>query len=57
MAHQKPLSEQKKALAEQLWLIYLNNTVYQQGLITAEQRNRIRHMIECRSCPPNRGKR
>lgn len=45
------LEQQKKALAEQLWLIYFNESLYRQGLITETQRNRMKNKIECRSCP------
>lgn len=39
--------QQKKCLAEQLWLYYFNSTLYEKRLITEAQRNRINNMISC----------
>lgn len=45
----KPLSPQKKqAVSEQLWLSYFNETLYAKGVITEEQRNKMRSRIKCR---------
>ncbi len=41
--------QQKKSLAEQLWLHYFNTTLCEKGLITEAQRNRISNMIGTRN--------
>ena len=38
----------KKHVAEQIWLAYFNRTLYEQGLITEAQRNRMALRIESR---------
>lgn len=44
------MNEQKKqAVIEQLWLTYYNDTLFAKGLITEDQRNRMRLMIKCRT--------
>lgn len=44
------MTEQKKqAVIEQLWLTYYNDTLYAKGLLTEEQRNRMRVMIKSRT--------
>lgn len=44
------MNERKKqAVVEQLWLTYYNDTLFAKGLITAEQRNRMRLMIRQRT--------
>lgn len=46
----KPMSEQKKqSVMEQLWLTYYNDTLYDKGVITEQQRNRMRVMIRARA--------
>ena len=45
----------KTAAAEQLWLLYYNNTLYEQGLITERDRNRMIHLIKNRK--PTNSKR
>lgn len=37
--------EQKREVAEQLWLLYFNRTLYDQNLITEAERNRLHNMI------------
>ena len=39
----------KQAVIEQLWLTYYNDTLYAKGLITEEQRNRMRAQIKNRA--------
>lgn len=39
----------KQAVIEQLWLTYYNDTLFAKGLITEEQRNRMRLMIRSRT--------
>lgn len=42
-------NEQKKqAAAEKIWLNYFNQYLYEQGLITELERNRMKFWIECR---------
>ena len=42
----KPSPEQaKKELAEQLWLSYYNQVLFEAGLITETERNRMKHKI------------
>lgn len=48
--------EQQKnnAILEQLWLTYFNDTLYAKGLITEEQRNKMRIKIKNRTVSTNR---
>lgn len=44
------ITEQKKqAVIEQLWLTYYNDTLFSRGLITEEQRNKMRIRIKNRT--------
>ena len=44
------MTEQKKqAVIERLWLTYYNDTLFAKGLITEEQRNKMRIRIKNRS--------
>ena len=44
------MNEQKKqAVMEQLWLTYYNDTLFAKGMITEEQRNKMRVMIKSRT--------
>ena len=44
------MNEQKKqAVIEQLWLTYYNDTLFAKGMITEEQRNKMRMMIKSRT--------
>ena len=43
------MNEQKQAVIEQLWLTYYNDTLFAKGLITEEQRNKMRLMIKSRT--------
>ena len=44
------MTEQKKqAVIEQLWLTYYNDTLFEKGMITEEQRNKMRLMIKGRT--------
>ena len=40
--------EQKKLMAEKLWLNYFNQTLYENGLLTEGQRNRLKLIIDSR---------
>lgn len=49
------MTEQKKqAVIEQLWLTYYNDTLFAKGLITEEQRNKMRLMIKSRTAAKTR---
>ena len=49
------MNEQKKqAVMEQLWLTYYNDTLFAKGLITEEQRNKMRLMIKSRTAAKTR---
>ena len=44
------MTEQKKQdVIEQLWWTYFNDTLFVRGLITEDQRNKMRLMIKSRS--------
>ena len=46
----KVISEQKKeTVLQRLWLTYYNDTLYEKGLITEAQRNKMRVMIKSRA--------
>ena len=40
--------QQKKHMAEKLWLSYFNQTLYRKGVITEAERNRVANMIASR---------
>ena len=49
------ITEQKKeSVLEKLWLTYYNDTLYEQGLITEAQRNKMRVMIKSRAASMER---
>ena len=49
------MTEQKKqAVIQQLWLTYYNDTLFAQGEITEEQRNKMRLMIKSRTAEKTR---
>ncbi len=41
--------QKKQVVIEQLWLTYYNDTLFAKGLITEEQRNKMRVMIKSRT--------
>lgn len=44
------MNEQKKqSVIEQLWLTYYNDTLFAKGMITEDQRNKMRLMIKSRT--------
>ena len=43
----------KQRIIEQLWLTYYNDTLFSKGIITEEQRNRMRLMIRNRAAAKN----
>ena len=49
------MNEQKKqAVIEQLWLTYYNDTLFAKGVITEDQRNKLRVMIKSRTAAKTR---
>lgn len=40
--------EQRISLHERLWLAYFNQYLYENGMISESQRNKIKNMIDCR---------
>ena len=50
MADKKKLSaeQQKKLMAEEMWLHYFNQSLFIRGVITEAERNRIANMIASR---------
>jgi hypothetical protein len=44
------MTEQKKeSVLQKLWLTYYNDTLYERGLITEDERNKMRVMIKTRA--------
>lgn len=43
--HTPSLEQKKKHAAEQIWLHYYNRTLFEQGLITETERNRMANLI------------
>lgn len=39
---------EKQSIIEKLWLIYFNDTLYEKGLITETERNRMANKIHAR---------
>ena len=39
------IEQQKKSMAEQMWLYYYNQTLYEKGLITEQERNKMKVRI------------
>lgn len=55
--HVNTLEQQKKQIAEQVWLGYFNQTLFEKGLITESERNRMSNRIASRSRLPKCGER
>ena len=45
---EKMTEQEKQIIIERLWLIYYNNTLFDKGLITENQRNRMYLLIHSR---------
>ena len=46
---ERKMSEyEKQSVIEKLWLIYFNDTLYEKGLITETERNRMANKIHAR---------
>jgi len=41
-------SERKRAMGERLWLLYYNEALFQAGMITEDERNRMVNRIDAR---------
>mgnify|MGYP007070051415 CR=1 FL=1 len=52
--HHSSPEQQKKEAAEKVWLLYYNRVLYEKGLITERERNRMIRMIEQRYRPTGR---
>lgn len=48
------MQQQAKTVAEELWLHYLNQALFQKGLITEKECNRIASMIASRRMSKNK---
>ena len=42
-------NDQKKTIAEQIWLHYYNKLLFEKGIITEEERNRMTNRINARN--------
>ena len=53
MMHKNEVSNltKRKVVVEQMWLHYYNNTLFQKGVITETERNRMKNLINCRKHP------
>ncbi len=47
-AGRKMSEYEKQSVIEKLWLIYFNDTLYEKGLITETERNRMANKIHAR---------
>lgn len=48
--HHGEISEQRlRSMMEQLWLSYYNDTLYEKGVITEDERNKMRIKIKSRT--------
>jgi len=47
----------RENLAKELWLLYFNNTLYVQGIITEKQRNQMKNKITALYHTPRGGSR
>ncbi len=57
MAEKKmTIAEEKKLIGEELWLRYYNRVLFEKGLITEQERNRMITKINERSAKIRRGR-
>lgn len=47
-------SQVKRDLAEQMWLHFFNEHLYEQGIISENERNRMQHLIYSRKPSPSK---
>ena len=53
--NKKEMTEQKKeSVIQRLWLTYYNDTLFDKGVITEEERNRMRVAIKARAASMER---
>ena len=45
------LPRRKQDLSAKIWLLYFNSILYEKSIITEQERNRMRHLIERRRPP------
>lgn len=48
--------QQRTSLAEKLWLAYFNQYLYEEGMITESQRNKIKLKIDSRKASSSKAK-
>lgn len=47
--HGEMTEQKKRSIMEQLWLDYYNDTLYEKGVITEDERNKMRIKIKSRA--------
>ena len=47
--HGEMTEQKKRSIMEQLWLDYYNDTLYEKGVITEDERNKMRIKIKSRT--------
>ncbi len=48
MKKQQSMEQQKKSVRDQIWLLYYNQYLYDHGVITERERNRMKNKINTR---------
>ena len=49
MSDRERVEERRRAAAEQIWLHYYNQVLYERGIIEEAERNRMSHRIDARA--------
>lgn len=49
VCHGEMSQQRRRSIMEQLWLTYFNDTLYEKGVITEDERNKMRMMIKSRA--------
>ncbi|MFR5781832.1 MAG: hypothetical protein ACLUEK_08360 [Oscillospiraceae bacterium] len=47
--HSEISQQRRRSIMEQLWLTYYNDTLYEKGVITEDERNKMRIKIKSRT--------
>lgn len=47
--HSEISQQRQRSMMEQLWLTYYNDTLYEKGIITEDERNKMRIKIKSRT--------
>ena len=47
--HSEVSQQRRQSIMEQLWLTYYNDTLYEKGVITEDERNKMRIKIKSRT--------